>query len=103
MLGVLAAISLVGLGFLAGLMSELRAHPGGAGLAVPALELPEAAPDGVRILTPRDAYPPPELPSHLCIVGSGVTGLVSTPPAPPVAVQAAELLGSLPKRLRRGI
>jgi len=34
-----------------------------------------AAPDGVRVLTTRDAYPPPELPEHLVVVGSGVTGV----------------------------
>ena len=39
---------------------------------------PFAEPDGERILTTRDAYPPPELPSHLCIVGSGVTGVEFT-------------------------
>ncbi len=32
-------------------------------------------PDGERILTTRDAYPPPEIPSHLTVVGSGVTGV----------------------------
>jgi len=32
-------------------------------------------PDGERILTTRDAYPPPELPEHLVVVGSGVTGV----------------------------
>jgi dihydrolipoamide dehydrogenase len=32
-------------------------------------------PDGVRILTTRQAYPPPEVPQHLVIVGSGVTGV----------------------------
>jgi len=31
--------------------------------------------DGDRILTTRDAYPPPVLPEHLVIVGSGVTGV----------------------------
>ncbi len=31
--------------------------------------------DGVRVLTTRDAYPPPELPEHLVVVGSGVTGV----------------------------
>ncbi|MEM7340400.1 MAG: FAD-dependent oxidoreductase [Actinomycetota bacterium] len=31
--------------------------------------------DGVRVLTTRDAYPPPELPDHLIVVGSGVTGV----------------------------
>jgi pyruvate/2-oxoglutarate dehydrogenase complex dihydrolipoamide dehydrogenase (E3) component len=34
-----------------------------------------AEPDGQRILTTRQAYPPPELPSHLVVVGSGVTGV----------------------------
>src|SRR6478609_4331994 len=38
--------------------------------------IPEWAPiDGARVLTTRDAYPPPELPSHLIVVGSGVTGV----------------------------
>jgi dihydrolipoamide dehydrogenase len=32
-------------------------------------------PDGERILTTRDAYPPPELPDHLVVIGSGVTGV----------------------------
>jgi len=32
-------------------------------------------PDGERILVTRDAYPPKELPSHLIVVGSGVTGV----------------------------
>ena len=32
-------------------------------------------PDGHHILTTRDAYPPPELPEHLVVVGSGVTGV----------------------------
>jgi NAD(P)H dehydrogenase (quinone) len=31
--------------------------------------------DGDRILTTRQSYPPPELPSHLIVVGSGVTGV----------------------------
>ena len=31
--------------------------------------------DGVRVLSTRDAYPPPELPEHLIVVGSGVTGV----------------------------
>ncbi len=31
--------------------------------------------DGNRILTTRHAYPPPELPDHLIVVGSGVTGV----------------------------
>ncbi|HUF31673.1 MAG TPA: FAD-dependent oxidoreductase [Acidimicrobiales bacterium] len=34
-----------------------------------------AAVDGERILITRDAYPPPELPEHLVVVGSGVTGV----------------------------
>ena len=38
--------------------------------------IPEWAPvDGDRVLTTRDAYPPPELPEHLVVVGSGVTGV----------------------------
>jgi dihydrolipoamide dehydrogenase len=32
-------------------------------------------PDGERILTTRHAYPPPEIPEHLTVVGSGVTGV----------------------------
>jgi dihydrolipoamide dehydrogenase len=31
--------------------------------------------DHRRILTTRDAYPPPELPRHLVVIGSGVTGV----------------------------
>jgi dihydrolipoamide dehydrogenase len=34
-----------------------------------------ASVDGERVLTTRDAYPPPELPSHLVVIGSGVTGV----------------------------
>jgi dihydrolipoamide dehydrogenase len=34
-----------------------------------------ASPDGERVLTTRQAYPPPELPEHLVVVGSGVTGV----------------------------
>jgi len=34
-----------------------------------------AVPDHDRILTTRDAYPPPELPDHLVVIGSGVTGV----------------------------
>jgi dihydrolipoamide dehydrogenase len=37
-----------------------------------------AAVDGERVLTTRQAYPPPEIPSHLIIVGSGVTGVEFT-------------------------
>jgi NAD(P)H dehydrogenase (quinone) len=38
--------------------------------------IPEwAQPDGERILTTRQAYPPPEMPSHLVVIGSGVTGV----------------------------
>src|SRR3954468_14636636 len=31
--------------------------------------------DRQRVLTTRDAYPPPELPGHLVVIGSGVTGV----------------------------
>jgi pyruvate/2-oxoglutarate dehydrogenase complex dihydrolipoamide dehydrogenase (E3) component len=34
-----------------------------------------AEPDGERILTTRQAYPPPEIPSHMVVIGSGVTGV----------------------------
>ena len=38
--------------------------------------IPEWAPiDGERVLTTRDAYPPDEIPEHLVVVGSGVTGV----------------------------
>ena len=38
--------------------------------------IPDWAPvDGERVLTTRDAYPPEELPEHLIVVGSGVTGV----------------------------
>ncbi|MBV8303398.1 MAG: FAD-dependent oxidoreductase [Acidimicrobiia bacterium] len=33
------------------------------------------SPDGERVLTTRQAYPPPEIPEHLVVVGSGVTGV----------------------------
>ncbi len=32
-------------------------------------------PDGERILTTRDCYPPPQMPESLTVVGSGVTGV----------------------------
>jgi NAD(P)H dehydrogenase (quinone) len=32
-------------------------------------------PDGDRILTTRDCYPPKKLPEHLVVIGSGVTGV----------------------------
>jgi len=31
--------------------------------------------DGRRVLSTRDAYPPPELPEHLIVIGAGVTGV----------------------------
>jgi NAD(P)H dehydrogenase (quinone) len=34
-----------------------------------------ADPDGIRVLSTRQAYPPPELPEHLVVIGSGVTGV----------------------------
>jgi len=34
-----------------------------------------AEPDGERVLTTRQAYPPPEIPEHLVVIGSGVTGV----------------------------
>ncbi len=38
--------------------------------------IPDWAPvDGERVLTTRHAYPPPELPTHLIVIGSGVTGV----------------------------
>ena len=37
-----------------------------------------AAIDGERILTTRQAYPPPEIPEHLVVIGSGVTGVEFT-------------------------
>src|ERR1700737_4077633 len=38
--------------------------------------IPEwAQPDGDRILPPRQAPPPPQLPEHLVVIGSGVTGV----------------------------
>ncbi len=41
--------------------------------------IPEfAAVDGERVLTTRQAYPPPEIPRHLCVIGSGVTGVEFT-------------------------
>jgi pyruvate/2-oxoglutarate dehydrogenase complex dihydrolipoamide dehydrogenase (E3) component len=41
--------------------------------------VPDFAPvDGERVLTTRQAYPPPELPEHLVVIGSGVTGVEFT-------------------------
>lgn len=41
--------------------------------------IPEfAAVDGERVLTTRDCYPPPEIPEHAVIIGSGVTGVEFT-------------------------
>ncbi|MDG2426902.1 MAG: FAD-dependent oxidoreductase [Acidimicrobiales bacterium] len=38
--------------------------------------VPDWAPvDGERILTTREAYPPAEMPDHLVVIGSGVTGV----------------------------
>jgi dihydrolipoamide dehydrogenase len=34
-----------------------------------------AQPDGDRVLTTRQAYPPRTMPSHLVVIGSGVTGV----------------------------
>ncbi len=34
--------------------------------------------DGERILNTRQAYPPPEIPEHLVVIGSGVTGVEFT-------------------------
>jgi NAD(P)H dehydrogenase (quinone) len=34
-----------------------------------------ADPDGDRVLTTRDAYPPNDMPEHLVVIGSGVTGV----------------------------
>ena len=41
--------------------------------------VPDFAPvDGERVLTTRDCYPPTEIPEHLVVVGSGVTGVEFT-------------------------
>ena len=41
--------------------------------------VPDWAPiDGERVLTTRQAYPPPEIPRHMVVVGSGVTGVEFT-------------------------
>jgi dihydrolipoamide dehydrogenase len=41
--------------------------------------VPEFAPvDGERVLTTRQAYPPPVLPEHVVLIGSGVTGVEFT-------------------------
>lgn len=38
--------------------------------------IPDWAPvDGRRVLSTRDAYPPPDLPEHLIVIGAGVTGV----------------------------
>ena len=41
--------------------------------------VPDFAPvDGERVLTTRQAYPPPQLPEHIIVIGSGVTGVEFT-------------------------
>ena len=41
--------------------------------------IPDFVPvDHERVLTTRDAYPPPEIPEHAIVVGSGVTGVEFT-------------------------
>ncbi len=41
--------------------------------------IPDFAPvDGERVLSTRDAYPPAEIPSHVIVIGSGVTGVEFT-------------------------
>jgi len=41
--------------------------------------VPDWAPlDGERVLTTRQAYPPPQIPDHLVVIGSGVTGVEVT-------------------------
>ena len=41
--------------------------------------VPDFAPvDGERVLTTRHCYPPPEIPEHVVIIGSGVTGVEFT-------------------------
>lgn len=37
-----------------------------------------ASVDGERVLTTRQSYPPPELPEHMIVIGSGVTGVEFT-------------------------
>jgi NAD(P)H dehydrogenase (quinone) len=36
---------------------------------------PWCEPDGNRILTTRDCYPPRQIPTHIAVIGSGVTGV----------------------------
>ncbi len=50
-------------------------HLGGVAELARASGAPVHMPDGERILLTRDAYPPKELPSHLVVIGSGVTGV----------------------------
>jgi dihydrolipoamide dehydrogenase len=41
--------------------------------------VPDFAPiDGERVLTTRQCYPPPEIPEHMIVIGSGVTGVEFT-------------------------
>jgi dihydrolipoamide dehydrogenase len=41
--------------------------------------IPDFVPvDGERVLTTRESYPPPEIPDHAVIIGSGVTGVEFT-------------------------
>lgn len=73
-------------GRLAGESTVVVTHPDGTDESIEAAQVmistgsrprvPEWAPvDGERVLTSRQAYSLPELPEHLVIVGSGVTGV----------------------------
>jgi len=54
--------------------AEIRADTVLIGTGARPRELPGAVPDGERLLTNRQLYELPELPSELIVVGSGVTG-----------------------------
>jgi dihydrolipoamide dehydrogenase len=59
---------------------EVRLHADAVLLATGSRpRIPEwADPEGDRVLTTRDAYPPKELPEHLIVIGSGVTAWSSS-------------------------
>jgi len=55
--------------------------------------------DRERVLTTRDAYPPPEIPEHLIVIGSGVTGVATA--GSPCAGESGRCAHRAPPRASR--
>ncbi|QGK71356.1 NAD(P)H-quinone dehydrogenase [Allosaccharopolyspora coralli] len=65
----------IGIDLCAGGYEELTADVVVIGTGATPRVLPGAEPDGVRILNWRQLYDLPDLPEHLAVIGSGVTGV----------------------------